>query len=381
MSANTTASQHNGMDFPKDNDTADKKIQVNTTPPLPVRKHQSITGNTKTLHRFGQFPREIQIKIFKLALPDPRIVHLGLEVIFSKPEDGITWFHARVNKTRAPGLLSLLETCITSNASVYSGDGFTKIQIQLLNSHPHTANKQHLSPNENFCYKDWGDMVLNDTYKRFSEDILMVNYSRFDLLYRLGESLDLKRLTHIAVSWFGYLSVSTPWTSGKITKLLNDTYSQCPCLKRLSVLGSRICDEKAPPVTRLLNIDKDLLKLDLEDTDGRQVPSEEADDRYQVLKKILKARYLFDRHFESYRKKTEEGNKNAIEYWNKVEVVNVFQCWPDGTQYDSTLYIPEIDSIVRSNDDGFLATLPESTPDKVIKLRDTLRLVELGDGQ
>ncbi|TGO19009.1 hypothetical protein BTUL_0006g00420 [Botrytis tulipae] len=293
MSANTTASQHNGMEFPKDDDTADKKIQINTTPPLPVRKHQPITGNTKTLHRFGEFPREIQIKIFKLALPDPRIVHLGLEVIFSEPEDGITWVHARVNKIRAPRLLSLLETCITSNASVYSGDGFTKIKIQPLNSHPHTANKQRLSPNNNFCYKDWGDKVLNDTYMRFSEDILMVDYNRFDLLYRHGGSLDLERLTHIAVT-----------------------------------------------------------------------------------------RYLFDRHFESYRKEIEEeGNKNAIEYWNKVEVVNVLQCWPDGTQYDSSLYIPEIDSIVRSNDDGFLATLPESTPDSLIKLRDALKLVELGDGQ
>lgn len=303
-------------------------------------------------------------------------------MVFSEPEDGITWVHARVNKTRAPRLLSLLETCKTSNASVYSGDGFTKIKIQPLNSHPHTANKQHLSPKDNFCYKDWGDKVLNDTYMRFSEDILMVDYSRFDLLYRHGGSLDLERLTHIAVSWFGCLSVSTPWISGKITKPLNDTYSQCPCLKRLSVLGSRICDEKAPPVTRLLNIDKDLLKLDLEDIDGRQVPSEETDDRYQVLEKILKARYLFDGHFESYRKEIEEeGNKNAIEYWNKVEVVNVLQCWPDGTLYDSTLYIPEINSIVRSNDDGFLATLPESTPNSLLKLRDTLKLIELGDGQ
>ncbi|KAF7887562.1 hypothetical protein EAF00_009856 [Botryotinia globosa] len=215
----------------------------------------------------------------------------------------------------------------TSNASVYSGDRFTKIKIQPLNSHPHTANKQRLSPNDNFCYKDWGDKVLNDTYMRFSEDILMVDYRRFDLLYRHGGSLNLERLTHIAVSWFGYLSVSTPWISGKITKLLNDTYSQCPCLKRLSVLGSRICDEKAPPVTRLLNIDKDLLKLDLEDIDGRQVPSEETDDR----------------HFESYRKEIEEeGNKNAIEYWNKVEVVNVLQCWSDGTQYESTLYFQRL---------------------------------------
>ncbi|TGO45027.1 hypothetical protein BOTNAR_0709g00010 [Botryotinia narcissicola] len=299
MSANTTASQHNGMEFPKDDDTADKKIQVNTTPPLPVRKNQSITGNTKTLHRFGEFPREIQIKIFKLALPDPRIVHLGLEVIFSEPEDGITWVHARVNKTRAPRLLSLLETCITSNASVYSGDGFTKIKIQPLNSHPHTANKQRLSPNDNFCYKDWGDKVLNDTYMRFSEDILMVDCSYFDLLYRHGGSLDLERLTHNAVN-------------------------------------------------------------------GCQVPSEEADDRYQALEKILKARYLFDRHFESHRKeKEEEGNKNAIKYWNRVEVVNVLQCWSDGTR----------------NDDGFLATLPESTPDEVIKLRDALKLVELRGGQ
>ncbi|KAF7918253.1 uncharacterized protein EAE98_009865 [Botrytis deweyae] len=318
MSANTTASQQNGMEFLKDNNTADKKIQVNMTPPLPVRRNQSITGNTKTHHRFGEFPREIQIKIFKLALPDPRIVYLRLELVASKHEEG-TCFHTSVRKTRAPGLLPLLETCTTSNASVYLGDGFTKIKIEPLDGHPHTTNE---------------------------------------------------------------MSTSTPLIADKMTGLLDDVYSRCPGLKRLSVIGSHDCAREMPSATRLLNTDKNLLKLDLKDKDGRQVPSEEADDRYRVLEKILKARYLFDRHFELYRKEIEEErNYDAIEYWKKVEVVDVLCCWPDESQDESNFYIPEIDSYVRCDDDGFLATLPESTPDKLIKLRDTLKLVELGDEQ
>ncbi|KAF7883375.1 uncharacterized protein EAF02_005295 [Botrytis sinoallii] len=167
-----------------------------------------------------------------------------------------------------------------------------------------------------------------------------------------------------------------------MTGLLDDVYSRRPGLKRLSVIGSHDCAREMPSATRLLNIDRNLLKLDLKDKDGRQVPSEEADDRYRVLEKILKAQYLFDRHFELYRKEIEEeGNKNAIEYWKNVEVVDVLCCWPDESQDESSFYIPEIDSYVRCNDDGFLATLPESTPDKLIKLRDTLKLVELGDEQ
>ncbi|TGO23888.1 hypothetical protein BPAE_0118g00150 [Botrytis paeoniae] len=186
MSANTTASQHNGMELLKDNDTVDKKIQGKASncllyhissltrlskydPTSPSEKHQSITGNTKTLHRFGEFPREIQIKIFKYALPNPRIVYLRLELIFSKPEEGITWVHAS-------GLLSLLETCATSNASVYSGEGFTKIKLEPLGSRPHTANKQRLSTGHYFGYKEQDYKLLNDTYMRPSEDILVVDY-------------------------------------------------------------------------------------------------------------------------------------------------------------------------------------------------------------
>ncbi|KAF7895444.1 uncharacterized protein EAF01_009406 [Botrytis porri] len=121
-----------------------------------------------------------------------------------------------------------------------------------------------------------------------------------------------------------------------------------------------------PPATRLLSINKDLLKLDVRDKDERQVPLEEADHR----------------HVESYRKEIEEeGNKDAFEYWKKVEVVNVLHCWPDEPQDEPNLYIPKIDSYVRCNDDGFLAPLPETTPDSLIQLRDLLNLVELGDEQ
>ncbi|TGO53491.1 hypothetical protein BCON_0122g00080 [Botryotinia convoluta] len=358
MSANTTASQHNGTEFLKDDDTADKKVQVNTTPPLPI-------------------------KIFKYALPDPRIVYLRLELIFSKPEEGIIWVHVRVNKPKAPGLLSLLETCTTSNASVYSGGGFTKIKIEPLGSCPHIANNKFVDRGLPFGYKEQDYKLLNDTYMRPSEDILVVDYDLLSLLYGHGGSLDLKSLTHIAVSRFGYLSVRTPWVSDDMTKLLNDIHSRCPCLKRLSVIGTFNCDREMPPATRLLDINKDLLKLDLRDKYERQLPSEEADDRYRVLEKILKARYLFDKHFESYRKKIEEeeGNKDAIEYWKKVEVVKALHCWPEDPQDESNLYIPEIDSYVRCNDDGFLATLPESTPDSLIQLRHLLSLVELGDEQ
>ncbi|KAF5875169.1 putative heterokaryon incompatibility protein [Botrytis fragariae] len=280
MSANTTASQHNGMEFLKGVDTADKKIQVNTTPPLPIRKYQSITGNTKTLHRFGEFPREIQIKIFKLALPDPRIVYLRLEIIFSKHEEGITWVYASSGRTRASGLLSLLETCTISNASVYSGDGFTKAKLEPLGSRPHTANKQHLGTDHYFGYKNWGDKVLNYTYMRPTEDILVVNYDLLSCLYGHNGSLNLEKLTHIAA------------VERCLFVMPMSQETQCYWNK-----------------------------------DERQVPSQEADDSYRVLEIILKARYLFDRHFDSYRREVEEeGNKDAIEYWKKVEVVNALHC-------------------------------------------------------
>ncbi|TGO23889.1 hypothetical protein BPAE_0118g00160 [Botrytis paeoniae] len=133
-----------------------------------------------------------------------------------------------------------------------------------------------------------------------------------------------------------------------MTKLLNNIYSRCPCLKTLSVISSENCPREMPTATRLLSINKDLLKLDLRNKDELQLPLEEADHRYGVLENTLKARYLFNRHFESYRKEVEEeGNKDAIEYWKKVEVVNVLHCWPDEPQDESNLYILEIDSYVR----------------------------------
>ncbi|TEY58656.1 hypothetical protein BOTCAL_0204g00130 [Botryotinia calthae] len=300
MSVNTSASQYNGTDPPTD--------------------HTSITGNTKTFHRFGELPREIQIKIFKHALPDPRTVYLRLEIILEEPREGIMWIHASVDKTRAPGLLPLLETCTTSNASVYSGDGFTKIKMEPLGSHPHIASKDNLNNEASLVYKDWGDQVLSYTYMRPSEDILVVDYISLCILYNHHGSLDLQRLTHIAVIHFGYLSVTTPWDSGRMTRLLNDIYSRCPCLKRLSVIASHDCPREIPPATRFLNIDRDLLKLDLRDKDERQVPFEEANARYEVLKDILKTRYIFDKHFESHREEVEEeGNKDVVEYWKKVE--------------------------------------------------------------
>ncbi|THV50940.1 hypothetical protein BGAL_0130g00210 [Botrytis galanthina] len=380
MSANTTTSQHNGMEFPKDDDTADKKIQVNTTPPLPVRKHQCITGNTRTLHRFGEFPREIQIKIFKLALPDPRIVYLRLGLMSSEHEEE-SWTHISMDKIRTPGLLPLLETCRTSNASVYCGDGFTKIKIEPLDGHPGTIKKLDLGACHYIDFDVWSDKVLQYNYIRPSEDILVMHYDSLRFLHDRSKSLNLERVTHIALK-LECFSVMTPWISDRMTSLLGDVYSRCPNLKRLSVIGSYNCVRELPSATRLLSIDKDLLKLDFRDKDERQVPSEEATHSYRELDRILRARCLFDWHLESYRKEIEEeGNRNAIEYWKKVEVVDVLCCWPDESQDESNFYIPEIRSYVRCNDDGFLATLPESTPDSLIKLRDNLKLVELGDEQ
>ncbi|KAF7953010.1 hypothetical protein EAE96_006232 [Botrytis aclada] len=342
----------------------------------------SITGNTKTLNRFGDFPREIQIKIFKCASLAPRIVYLRLEVIFSEEEEGIIWAHLRVNKNKATDLLSLLEICTTPNASVYCGGGFTKIKIEPLGTCSHVAHKAHKSFfdmrffNERFCnkrlpygYKEQDYKLLNDTYVRPSEDILGVDLDMLTLLCAHGGSLDLESLTHIAVSRSGYLSVRTPLVSIYVTRLLSGIHSHYPCLKRLSVVSSNSYPRILPPATRLLSINKDLLKLDLRDKDERQVPSGYADDRYQKLEKTLKSRSLFDRHFESYRKGIEkEGNKNAIDYWQKVELVNVLHCWPDDSQDELSLYIPELDSYVRCNDGGFLGTLPESTPDSLIQL-------------
>ncbi|KAM0128334.1 hypothetical protein ACHAP3_008386 [Botrytis cinerea] len=103
---------------------------------------------------FGELPREIQIKIFKNALPDPRTAYLRLEIILEEPGEGTMWVHASVGKIRAPGLLPLLETCTTSNASVYSGDEFTKIKMETLGSHPHISSKNNLNGETSLVYKD-----------------------------------------------------------------------------------------------------------------------------------------------------------------------------------------------------------------------------------
>lgn len=96
---------------------------------------------------------------------------------------------------------------------------------------------------------------------RPSEDILVVGYSSVCILYHHHRSLDLQRLIHIAVIHLVYLSVRTPWTSGKMIRLLNDIFSRCPCLKRLSAIVSHDCPREIPSAIRLLNIDRDLLKL------------------------------------------------------------------------------------------------------------------------
>ncbi|KAK6606712.1 hypothetical protein H4I95_04361 [Botrytis cinerea] len=71
MSLENTDSHNNNMAPVKD-ETADEEVQFIINPPLP-RIHKS-TGDTQTFHRFRDLARELQLKIFKHALPAPRVV-------------------------------------------------------------------------------------------------------------------------------------------------------------------------------------------------------------------------------------------------------------------------------------------------------------------
>ncbi|KAF7895443.1 uncharacterized protein EAF01_009405 [Botrytis porri] len=153
MSANTAFLQHNGMEFLKDDETADRKIQD-----------------------LANFPEKYRLRSSKTRFLT-RALSISDELMFLNHEEEVTWVHASVDKTGTLGLLPLLETCTTSNASVYFGDGFTKIKIEPLNSRPHTANKPYLR----FGYKDGGDKALKYTYMRLSEDIIVVDYDSLHL--------------------------------------------------------------------------------------------------------------------------------------------------------------------------------------------------------
>ncbi|KAK6610523.1 hypothetical protein H4I96_02121 [Botrytis cinerea] len=71
MSLENTDSHNNNM-APVNDKTADEEVQFVINPPLP-RINNSI-GDTQAFHRFGDLARELQLKIFRHAMPALRVV-------------------------------------------------------------------------------------------------------------------------------------------------------------------------------------------------------------------------------------------------------------------------------------------------------------------
>ncbi|APA08342.1 predicted protein [Sclerotinia sclerotiorum 1980 UF-70] len=125
---------------------------------------------------------------------------------------------------------------------------------------------------------------------RPSQDILMVNAESLIALHQYGGSLNLEGLAHIA------LHKATLWATGlwgiKVGRghpdvqrridLLNFIKAQCSTLKSLSiVLYNETTYEDPTTNSRLLDLNNDLLKLDLRDRSGEQVPRRKVSPHYE----------------------------------------------------------------------------------------------------
>ncbi|KAF7875280.1 hypothetical protein EAF04_002452 [Stromatinia cepivora] len=397
MSDDTIDRQHTDLVSLEDETIHEKipKTSITVTPPLPSKTHSFAAGSIKTFHKFCELPRELQLMIFQNALPASRIVYIKFDITASPVS-----YHERalsvrldVRIAKSPGLLPLLETCTASNASVYLDGGFVEIKVEPLNSGPALYPREIRTRDFPVHYEDWDHKERNYTYMRPSQDILMVDVDSLLKLYQYGGSLNLEGVTHIALRRIEWVPAMDPMVDSQkavqgMIDLLNLIEAQCSNLKRLSFvpnsydyLGVHTTND-----TQLLDINNDLLKLDFRDKRGYEVPDRANCSLYEMLSCLLKKRNFFDHKIQKHHERIEEqGNKDSIAYWKGVEVVYCLHCRSkylskylhgESKRYIPNLYIPLLDSFVRCNDDGTLATLLEDIPDSLIELRNTLSLIK-----
>ncbi|TGO55291.1 hypothetical protein BOTNAR_0248g00070 [Botryotinia narcissicola] len=180
MSFEITHSRNNNV-TPLKEETADEVVQFVINPPLP-RIYDS-TGDTKTFHKFGALPPELQLRIFKNAMPASRVVRWAERVPRRNYWPAFDAPHPLFDQWKFPGLLSLLQACSVSNASVSVDGGFVKIQSE---------RGRGRAPPLNWKWKHY-------TFMRPDQYIILLDFSDLVHLYQNGESINLERFTHLAV--------------------------------------------------------------------------------------------------------------------------------------------------------------------------------------
>ncbi|KAJ8064242.1 hypothetical protein OCU04_006589 [Sclerotinia nivalis] len=385
MSDDTIDRQHTSLED-ETNDEKIPKTSITVTPSLRSKTHLFAAESIKTFHKFSELPRELQLMIFQNALPASRIVCINFYVI---DRGGAISAGLYVCIAKSPGLLPLLETCTASNASIYLDGGFVKIKVEPLKSGPALYSRGIRTRDFPVHYEDLGNKKRNYTYMRPSQDILMVNANSLLKLYRYGGSLNLEGVTHIAlrdIEWVPAMDsmVDSQKAVQGMIDLLNLIEAQCSNLKRLSFVANIYghYGDRTTNDTQLLDINNDLLKLDLRDKRGYEVPDSANCRLYEMLSCLLRERNFFDHKIQKHHERIEEqGNKDSIAYWKGVEVVYCLHCRSKNYHDESKFYIPNpyiplLDCFVRCNDDGTLATLLEDVPDSLIELRNTLSLIK-----
>ncbi|KAF7926077.1 uncharacterized protein EAE97_010377 [Botrytis byssoidea] len=324
--------------IPLKEETADEVVQFVINPPLP-RIYDS-TGDTKTFHKFGALPRELQLRIFKNAMPASRVVRWAERVSRRNYWPAFDTSHPLFDQWKFPGLLSLLQACSVSNASVNVDGGFVKIQSE---------RGRGRAPPLNWKWKHY-------TFMRPDQDIILLDCSDLVQLYQNGGSINLERFTHIAV--YAESAEYKKWPQDLLLETLDVIQAHCPLLQRLSVF---ICNKWYRDFThyeniRFLDIDDslNLLKLNYRCYMMRTNQDEEFKIGSKLRKMLKSASHLHSQLQEVFMEMRQSREQRVVAYWKKVQVVPVTNCGSQNFYDDSDLYFSDLDAYVGRNDDGTL---------------------------
>ncbi|KAF7885323.1 uncharacterized protein EAF01_011388 [Botrytis porri] len=231
--------------IPLEEETADEEVQYLINPPLP--QIYDSTEDTKTFHKFNDLPIELQLKIFKRAMPAARVIRWTRKVDWHLSENRYPMFNLR----SFPGLFSLLNTCSVSNKSVHHDGGFVRIKwiygkgstpaylTKWVQKHHTFVHYNYLRPNHHVFLLDYDDLIEADL---------------------IGGSINLQSFTHLAL----YGNHMRPQGS-ILGKLLEFIQTHCPNIKRVSFVISSIWyyPYNQYVIARFIDIDENLLKLKL----------------------------------------------------------------------------------------------------------------------
>ncbi|QSZ35732.1 hypothetical protein DSL72_006854 [Monilinia vaccinii-corymbosi] len=292
-----------------------KSKVITVFPPLPTLKKHATAGNTESLSRFKDFPQEIQLQIFRNALPDQMLIIFNFKLERKSPVANIALIGFRVYIAKFLGPLSLLGTCKTLDTSFLRDGEFEEIRIKPQVSDPSLLLNEDLQSDIPVLVS-WRPSQRNYTYMRPARDIFMTDSDTLLQIYHHGGSINLERFTHIALRYNSSLPVLRD-----IVKILSLVQDQCPSLKRLSIWNDPcrilLVGERTPSShARILDINDDMLKLKPRDHLGMIYPqSSKTFLFFQAL--YSKSRCLLEVLEKAYPIIAEKDgeNKNSIQYW------------------------------------------------------------------